>query len=189
MQLTQGSSMYRSFLSILVAAGLVCVFVGCQDQQMPRSYDPAVLATTRAQFLLAQEPKGVEGVLDVQEAYTAPREIVLVGQIGGVANPWSPGKAAFILADPITLSEFAASGSEHVCDEPGCKFCQRQKINQLKEGLAAVEFRAKDGRVVPIDARQLFSLSDNQMVVVRGQVEVNDLGCLVVAADGLYVRR
>ena len=181
--------MYRFFPPGLVTALLVCIFSGCQEQQTVRSYDPAVLAKAREKFLLAQEPNGVEGVLDVQEEYTEPRDVVLVGQIGGVANPWSPGKAAFILADPITLSEFTASGSEHVCDDPGCKFCQRQKISKLKEGLAAVEFRAADGRVVPIDARQLFSLSDSQMVVVRGKIEVNDLGCLVVAADGLYVRR
>ena len=63
-----------------------------------RSYDPAVLAKAREKFLLTQEPNGVEGVLDVQEEYTEPRDVVLVGQIGGVANPWSPGKAAFILA-------------------------------------------------------------------------------------------
>jgi hypothetical protein len=181
--------MYRFFRSGLVTALLVCIFSGCQEQQTVRSYDPAVLAKAREKFLLTQEPNGVEGVLDVQEEYTEPRDVVLVGQIGGVANPWSPGKAAFILADPITLSEFTASGSEHVCDDPGCKFCQRKKISKLKEGLAAVEFRAADGRVVPIDARQLFSLSDSQMVVVRGKIEVNDLGCLVVAADGLYVRR
>ncbi len=185
--------MPRTLLSVLFVSVLSWIFVGCQEQQIEQqvllSYDPVVLAEAREKFLLTQEPVGVEGVLDVQEEYTEPREVVLVGQIGGVANPWSPGKAAFILADPITVNEFSETGSEHVCDDPGCKFCQRQKINKLKEGVAAVEFRAADGRVVPIDARQLFSLSDSQMVVVRGKVEVNDLGCLVVAADGLYVRR
>ena len=30
------------------------------------------------------------------------------------------------------LSEFSESGTEHICDDPGCKFCQRQKINKLK---------------------------------------------------------
>lgn len=168
---------------------MVWMTSGCTEQQTVRSYDPTVLAEAREKFLLDQEPNGVQGVLDVQEEYVKPHDVVLVGQIGGVANPWSPGKAAFILADPITLSEFSESGTEHICDDPGCKFCQRQKINKLKEGLAAVEFRAADGNVVPIDARQLFSVSDRQMVVVRGKVEVNDLGCLVVAADGLYVRR
>lgn len=174
----------------LLAAALLTSLSGCQETaSAPRNYDPAVVAAARQQFLLTAEPKGVEGVLDVQEAYTAPRQVVLVGQIGGVANPWSPGKAAFILADPITLSEFAETGEEHVCSDPSCKFCQKQKINKLKEGVAAIEFRAADGHVVPIDARQLFSLADRQMVVVRGHAEVNDLGCLVVAADGLYVRK
>ena len=181
--------MHRSISFSLAAAVMVWMASGCTDQQTARSYDPVVLAETRDKFLLDQEPNGVQGVLDVQEEYVKPHDVVLVGQIGGVANPWSPGKAAFILADPITLSEFSETGNEHVCDDPSCKFCQRQKISKLKEGLAAVEFRSADGRVVPIDARQLFSVSNRQMVVVRGKVEVNDLGCLVVAADGLYVRR
>ena len=166
---------------------LAILSFGCQEHAV--QYDPAQLSAAREQFLLANEPDGVEGVLDVQEAYQAPREVVLVGRIGGVENPWSPGKAAFILADPITLSEFAASGSEHVCDDPGCKFCARQKINQLKEGLAAVEFRDAGGRIVPIDARNLFDISEKQMVVVRGQAHVNALGCLVVAANGIYIRK
>ena len=178
--------------SISFSVALVAVMLlnsGCTKQQAVPSYDPAALAEAREKFLLDQEPVGVQGVLDVQEEYVKPHDVVLVGQIGGVANPWSPGKAAFILADPITVSEFSETGTEHICDDPGCKFCQRQKINKLKEGLAAVEFLATDGTVVPIDARQLFSVSDRQMVVVRGKVKVNDLGCLVVAADGLYVRR
>ena len=181
--------MHRSILFSLVVTALVWMTSGCTDQQAVRSYDPTVLAEAREKFLLDHEPNGVQGVLDVQEEYVKPHDVVLVGQIGGVANPWSPGKAAFILADPITVSEFSETGTEHICDDPGCKFCQREKINKLKEGLAAVEFRAADGKVVPIDARQLFSVSNRQIVVVQGKAEVNDLGCLVVAANGLYVRR
>ena len=180
----------RQFFLFMLTAGLLSSLTGCQEGSAElRSYDPATLTAARHQFLLSAEPQGVEGVLDVQETYTEPRQVVLVGQIGGVANPWTPGKAAFILADPITLSEFAETGEEHVCSDPSCKFCQKQKINKLKEGVAAIEFHSADGKVVPIDARQLFSIDDKQMVVVRGQAEVNDLGCLVVAADGLYVRK
>jgi hypothetical protein len=42
---------------------------------------------------------------------------------------------------------------------------------------------------VPIDARNLFNVSEKQMVVVRGQAHVNTLGCLVVAANGIYIRK
>jgi len=166
---------------------MVLVHFGCQESVA--RYDPAKLAAARKQFLLEEEPEGVEGVLDVQENYQSPREVVLVGQIGGVANPWTPGKAAFILADPITLSEIKSSATDHVCSDPACKFCARQKVNQLKEGLAAVEFQDDRGQVLPMDARNLFDVSEKQVVVVCGKAHVNDLGCLVVAANGLYVRR
>lgn len=166
---------------------LILTHVGCQESVV--RYDPEKLAAARRQFLLEDEPEGVEGVLDVQESYESPREVVLVGQIGGVANPWTPGKAAFILADPIMLSEIKSSGADHVCNDPSCKFCARQKVNQLKEGLAAVEFQDHRGQVLPMDARNLFEVSEKQVVVVCGKAHVNDLGCLVVAANGLYVRQ
>lgn len=169
---------------------LLCMWLlqtGCQETAV--RYDPAAISAARKQFLLETEPAGVEGILDVQETYQSPRDVTLVGKIGGVTNPWTPGKAAFILADPSTLSEIDAQGAQHVCDDSGCKFCAKQKINRLKEGLAAVEFRTAEGKILSIDARQLFSVSENQLVVVRGRAEVNNLGCLVVAANGLYVRK
>ena len=166
---------------------MVLVYFGCQESVV--RYDPEKLAAARKQFLLEEEPEGVEGVLDVQENYQSPREVVLVGQIGGVANPWTPGKAAFILADPIALLEIKGSATDHVCSDPGCKFCAKQKVDQLKEGLAAIEFQDDQGQVLPMDARNLFGVAEKQVVVVRGEAHVNALGCLVVAADGLYVRR
>jgi hypothetical protein len=46
-----------------------------------------------------------------------------------------------------------------------------------------------DSRVPPYDARKLLPLEEGQMVVIRGRVEVNALGQLIVHARGLYVRR
>ena len=133
--------MRQLFLFMLTAA-LLSSLTRCQEGAAElRSYDPATLTAARHQFLLSAEPQGVEGVLDVQETYTAPRQVVLVGQIGGVANPWTPGKAAFILADPITLSEFAETGEEHVCSDPSCKFCQKQKINKLKNNNQNLKYK------------------------------------------------
>lgn len=170
-----------------ICLALVSIHTGCQ-RNAP-TVDTATTVAARDRYLLDDEPEGVEGVLDVQESYSAPRDVVLVGKIGGVDNPWTSGKAAFILADPIALAEKASTDANHGCDDPGCKFCARKKADELKEGLAVVEFKDDQGQVVAIDARQLFNVDESHMVVVRGRAHVNELGCLVVAADGLYVRK
>ena len=166
---------------------LAPIAIGCQQSSSP--HDGADVVAARDRYVMDDEPAGVEGVLDVQETYSAPRDVVLVGKIGGVENPWTSGKAAFVLADPIALAEKESTGARHACDDPGCKFCARKKADKLKEGLAVVEFKDEHGQVVPIDARQLFNVDESQMVVIRGRAHINELGCLVVAADGLYVRQ
>lgn len=174
---------FSGFATFIMIASLAAA--GCQRNTS--AVDSQRLAQARGQFVLADEPAGVEGVLDVQESYDAPRKVVLVGQIGGVDNPWTSGQASFVMADPVMLAE--ADDGEHICDDSGCKFCVRKAVDKLKEGLALVRFIDEDGQVVPIDARQLFDLEENQTVVVRGRAEIDVLGCLVVLADGLYVRQ
>ncbi len=176
---------YHAALALLLP--LLLLAAGC-EQSAP-AIDPQQLAELRGRFVLAAEPQGVEGVLDVQESYEAPRNVVLVGQIGGVANPWSAGKASFVIADPVVMAEADESGAEHVCTDPGCKFCAKQKLDKMKEGVAIVRFVDSDGAILPIDARALFDLQSKETVVVQGRAEVDGLGCLVVLADGLYIRR
>ena len=60
---------------------MVLVHFGCQESVV--RYDPEKLAAARKQFLLEEEPEGVEGVLDVQENYQSPREVVLGQQFVG----------------------------------------------------------------------------------------------------------
>ncbi|MEE2706708.1 MAG: hypothetical protein VX988_06630 [Planctomycetota bacterium] len=171
--------------------GLAASFglAGCRQGASPKMNDQA-LAELRSRYILSAEPEGVEGVLDVQEGYEKPREVVMVGRIGGIKNPWTAGKAAFVMADPVVMADAAAAeADEHECEDAGCKFCQSKKLDKMNEGLAVVRFVDERGDLVNIDARQLFEVKEQETVVVCGRAEVDGLGCLVVLADGLYVRR
>jgi hypothetical protein len=53
---------------------------------------------------------------------------------------------------------------------------------------ALVQFRDEKGELLPIDARELLGVSQDQIVVVRGKGHVDKLGVLVVAATGIHVR-
>jgi hypothetical protein len=151
----------------------------------------------REKFLLAEEPADVQGVLDARESLTALKSgspgsadagypVAVVGQIGGVPDPWTKGQAAFMMIDPAA----AASAGEHHhpdgCSED-CPFCSKNEHGT--EQLAMVQFVDETGRVLPHDARRLFDLAPGQTVVVHGRAHIDDLGYLVITASGLYVRR
>jgi hypothetical protein len=164
-------------LLLLLPLAAAC-FTGCgafSDADDPR------IAEQRVKFLLDSEPEGGQPVLDVREAYKKPEQVVIVGKIGGVENPWSKGRAGFVMIDPAE----ADHNSEN-CDDPGCPHCARTREKKRLLATALVEF-VENGEVVPIEAQKLFRLKEGQTVVVRGQAKINDEN-LVIEADGLYVR-
>ena len=154
---------------------LLVVTVGCGVS------DPETLSL-RQQYLLEAEPDGATGVLDLRENLDEPVDVVVVGQIGGVVDPWSPGLASFVIVDPIAAID--GDGHSESCE---CPFCRES--TDATEGLALVQFQDANGEVLPHDARKLFGLDKDHMVVVQGRAEMTDLGHVVVAARGLYIRR
>jgi hypothetical protein len=140
------------------------------------------MAAARAQFLLAEEPADAQGVLDLRETGTTG-DVVVVGCIGGVAEPWSKGQALFVISDPT-----AGGDDGHICTDDGCPFCAKKKLAE-NEAIAVVQFVDAQGRVLPLDARALFDLQVQQTVVVRGHARFDELGSLILSANGLYIRR
>lgn len=142
------------------------------------------LAARRARLLLASEPADALGVLDARQSCQPGQEAVIVGRVGGTANPWSPGQATFVMAD----AALAHDGGQHDHCPDGCPFCEAKRTAQA--GLAVVQFVDQRGQVLPLDAQELFGIGPRDTVVVRGRVDQNGPdGMLIVSASGLYVRR
>ncbi|MEO0532007.1 MAG: hypothetical protein AAF266_15750 [Planctomycetota bacterium] len=198
----------------------LAVLAGCAKG--PAKPDPAVVEATRAKFVLEVEPgdrqltpldwreeQSGEGPVDVlatvdpsEEADAAAEpsnRVVLVGQVGGMPNPWGAetepdfpwkaGQATFFLVDPATADEFAShseeAGDDHAAD---CPFCARDAASKAN-AVAVVSFPSEADPTTPvaIDARDLFGIKQGDMVVVRGEAElVGDV--LVVTADGIFRR-
>ncbi|MEO2048777.1 MAG: hypothetical protein ABGX16_19650 [Pirellulales bacterium] len=125
-----------------------------------------------------------------------PIEVVVVGKIGGLANPWQQTEpdfpfvkdaAKFFLADPAAVAEQQADGHQHAPGEE-CVFCaaHAQDTSTL---LAIVQFKDKQGQILRHDVRKWLALNSNETVVVHGQARIIAGGLLVIDADGLYVRR
>lgn len=192
-----------SHVAILVP--LVIAVVGCKKAS--KGPDPAFVAAERAKLLLAEEPTNAVDVLALRTALLedaaedgpiGPKETVVVGKLGGVANPWksaephypwSKGKAQFFIAD-IPASQEASEHSHAHQQEDGhdCPFCAgSQPINVV----ALVRFLGENGQPLRIDARELFDLTGDETVVVRGSATASgrsDKDVLILDADGCYVR-
>ena len=73
-------------------------------------------------------------------------------------------------------------GHEHA-DGHDCHFCQ----SRAQDAQAIVQFVGKDGKPLPVDARELLEIKENDLVVVKGTASVK-AGMLIVDGEGIFVR-
>lgn len=127
---------------------------------------------------------------------TEAKEVAMVGQIGGLANPWeetqpefpfSSNFAVFFLADPQAVAEHAEAGHVHAPGEE-CAFCAAH-AEENSELFAMIRLVDESGKVLTFDTRKLIDLKDSDTVVVKGTAQIVEGGMLVVKASGIYVRK
>jgi hypothetical protein len=123
-------------------------------------------------------------------------DVVLVGVVGGIPNPseqslpefpFAKDKALFFLSDPEAVAELDEHGHQHAPGEE-CAFCAAHAA-EASALIAGVTIADERGKLLPVDARELFDLKDKDVVVVRGKAHADAHGTITVAADGVYVRR
>ncbi|MBL8825756.1 MAG: hypothetical protein JNM18_02135 [Planctomycetaceae bacterium] len=185
-------------------AGLMLAVVASLAGCSGTTIDPKLAAELRSKYLLTAEPADPSGVIEVKESVKEPKEVVLIGMIGGIDNPWTKGEASFVVADlenSAAIEEVPATKSDGKTDAkaahdhhagPGhdpatCPFCSK-KFDPTK-GLALVKIVDDAGKVLAFDAKELFQLNKDQLVVVQGRAEQDASGALVVSAKHLYVRK
>jgi hypothetical protein len=134
------------------------------------------------QFLLAGEPAGARGVMEVCQAARDGDPVVVVGRVGGDRNPWVTGRAKFLIVDPsLTPCDHKGDGG---CREPW-DYCRHRAV--LPRAKIPVKFADDKGHTLAVDARELLGIKELQTVVVRGRARRDSAGNLSVVADGLYV--
>lgn len=140
--------------------------------------------TLRDRILLKSAPEKAVSLDAAREAAKSKPELVVTGRIAaGATEPWVPGKAAFVISELPPEEESHSHGADH--DPDSCPFC---KHRASKAPLALVQFLDDQGQVVDIDARKLFGVKKNQVVVIRGEVEVDERGAMTVKAESMYVK-
>lgn len=180
----------------LLTITAITASLGCKPQAA--TTDPARVAAERARLLLAEEPAGAVTLGEWREANpdATEGEVVLVGQVGGMPNPWEDtekhfpwraGEASVFLVDPATAAEFADHSHGEGDDHQDCPFCTRA-ASQSVDSVTAVSFIDDQGATVPIDTRELLPLEEGTVAVVRGKAKLLAGDLMVVEADGIYIR-
>ena len=94
--------MIRTILFGLLGLAAAVVVVGCTRTDPAPKNTPAPIASEAAKgkHLLASEPAGVKGVIDVRKSAKDGDEVVVVGRIGGSKEPFTKGRVSFTIVDP-----------------------------------------------------------------------------------------
>lgn len=171
-----------SFTTCLV----LFIFAGCSKDAMTTG--PSTSSTTAtvdgSRFLLNEEPEGATGVIKVREEAKDGDEVVLVGRIGGSANPWIGGRAAFSIVDDSLKACSDIPGDQ--CSKPWDYCCETDK---LPSSMALVKVVDGSGSPVKADTKQLLDVKELSTVVIKGKAQRDNAGNLTVLADGVYVKK
>ena len=171
-------------LTILLSLSALVASTGCGSASGTASSEPSPAANIDGtQYTLSDEPDGAVGVIAARESSKDGDPLVLVGRIGGAANPWIDGRAAFTLLDAsmsvVAEGEDSAEGELCMGD---CCATERLECTTLVKVVDA------QGQLVPVDSRKLFGLKESDMVVVKGTAKKDKSGNFVMLANGVFIR-
>ncbi len=158
------------------------VAVGC-SQQGDETATPGPSANG-LNYLLGHEPTEANDVVGVRETAKHGDAVVIVGRIGGSANPWIEDRAAFSIVDRSLKACSDIPGD--ACPIPWDYCCETDK---LPTGTALVKVVDKEGNLVKEDARQLLGVKELATVVIKGKAERDKTGNLTILATHVFIKQ
>lgn len=92
--------MKRPILLGLAGLTAAVVLVGCTrtDPTPNNAADPKAADEAKAKYLLASEPAGAKGVIELRKTAKDGDAVIVIGRIGGSKEPFT-GRAAFEIVD------------------------------------------------------------------------------------------
>ncbi len=178
--------MTNDLLHQVLCVAAISLLVGCgQHASTPPESEPAGRTTASEEgqaFLLAAEPAGATDVIAVRESASDGDDVLIVGRIGGSANPWIDGRAAFSIVDRSLKACSDIEGDQ--CPQPWDYCCETDK---LPAAMALIKVVDSSGTLVEVDARELLGVAELSTIVVQGKADRDEAGNLTVLASGVYV--
>ena len=166
----------RFALVSLLLASLSLMSTGC-GQAVKTNSGPTPEGSA---YRLEQSPEGAKDVKQLRSEAKDGEDVVVVGRIGGEANPWVEGQAAFLIVD----SSLKPCPSDEGCKTPWDYCCDTDLLPASKAMVKVVD---KNGATVATDAKTLLGVKELQTVVAKGKAQRDEAGNLTVLADGVFV--
>lgn len=169
----------RRFVSAMLLGILSLSLAGCGE-----AVSPEILAW-RKKYLVETVISGEQTIAKVREKLKsgelgADSEFVVRVRINaGDLPPWGSDTASFVVTEAI------GHDGDESHDPHNCPFCSRD----IQNNIAQVHFSDDDGKLIQIDSRNLFDLTQHQLIVVKGTGQIDDTDTLVIHADQMYVTR
>ena len=167
--------MSRGMMSAFLMTGLALT-MGCGQNATTTS----TASGEDSRYVLSSEPAGAESVMAARENVQDGEPVAVLGRIGGEANPWVDGLAAFTIVDP------SLQPCTDGCETPWDYCCD---TDALPKATATVKLVDATGQVLGKDARELLKVKELTTVVVKGRAKRDSAGNLTVLADGVYVKQ
>jgi len=161
----------------VITIGLVAH--GCAPAEDPQ------VTQYRSALLLPQEPTGPVTIEDARINIETNTDVVLIGRIGArdLSQWWVDGTASFYISEGMPGSHYNA-GPNH--DPSTCPFCRRKW--KVEDSMAIVHLVDESGQRIPVNAADLLTVEEGDIVIVRGNASLDETGFLVIESDGLFVR-
>jgi len=168
-------------LSGLMRFSLICLILqlcGCGTDATPQ------VLQYRQRYLLSEKPKGAISIEQARQSVQEDENVTLSVRIGSKDIPqwWSEDKATMIVSEGLEGSHYNLSNGH---DPESCPFCRWKW--KVENASAFVEFRDKNGAIIPLDCRTIFGFKENDQVLINGKGYQNEDGFLELIVDGLYV--
>ena len=174
--------MFRTRVGGFLALGTVLGLQLIGDGASRLAAAPAASAVDKT-YLLDEEPEKASEVIATRKESKNQQQIVVVGRIGGRANPWVKGMAAFSIVDRTLKPCNEIEGD--TCKTPWDYCCAAG----LSKGTLLVMVTDKNGKVVKKDARQLLGVKELDTVTIVGTAKRDKAGNVSVLASKLHVAK
>ena len=129
-----------------IAPVLLLFAAGCSHDDSP---GPTATPIDGSPYLLREEPAGATNVIQARHSAVDGEPVLIVGRIGGSANPWIEGRAAFSIVDGSLQACSDRPGDN--CELPWDYCCETAALPTSTALIKVVDDR---GNVVKADARQ-----------------------------------
>lgn len=175
--------------TLTLTLATAAIFVGCSQetttsQEKTSTEKPEVVAAAEPSlpdgFFLNEAPANVVSLSEARSSAKAGEEIVFTGYIGGREQPFTEGRAMFVMADSVEAPQCTDA-----CPVPHDACCTPNDV--IAANSATVQVVDEEGKMMKLDLNGMNDLKAGGEVTIVGKVREATEGVFIVDASGVAI--